>query len=211
MGFLSLFAVGSYQNCGKSVNVVGTSSLSYLSTPTPGPIEPVVAGGGAKLTGSGALTVPTATGTIAKIENGLQGNVSSISGNFSKAVIQLKTNLPQVSDPTKATGFDQIQLLVYAACSDLTTGSPSKMQSVYKVDPAKNITTNKSALLAAGITMLDQYVAKLASQGPTSTQVSAAVNKVIDQISAGATNTTKIAFMSVCIAVNTAGTTLMGF
>jgi hypothetical protein len=141
----------------------------------------------------------------------MQNNVSSRSGNFSRALRQLKTNLPKVSDPTQASGYDQAQLLVYAACSDLTTGGTPKMQSVYNVAANSSISKNQSALIDAGVKMLDQYTAGLASQSSSSGDVKNALTDLVQKISSQSGSTSKIAFMSVCIAANTAGSTMMGF
>jgi hypothetical protein len=118
--------------------------------------------------------------------------------------------LPKVSDVNQASGYDQVQLLVYAACSDLTTGGTPQMQSRYGVTPSASIATNEAALIAAGIRMLDQHSAGLASRGPASAQVSTIFTTLVQAQAAVGTNTSKMAFMAVCIAANTAGTTLLG-
>lgn len=160
-----------------------------------------------------AASVPTGDAVVVRLQNGLQKNVSSIKGNFAKALVNIKANLPKVSDPTQATGYDQIELLAYAACSDLTTGNPSLMQSTYNVNPTATIATNQSALIAAGVKMLNTYTAGLASSGPTASQVTGVFQILLSQLTSDTTdkNTSTIAFMSVCIAANTAGTTLMSF
>jgi hypothetical protein len=168
-------------------------------------------GGGITLSGTGALSVPTADAIVARLQNGMQGNVSPLKGNFAKALAQVKTNMPKVTDPTKATGFDQVQLLVYAACSDLTTGTTPLMQSKYNVNPNNSIASNQANLVAAGVQILDQYVAGLASQGSASAQVNAALANLVQTIASDSTNTSKIAFMSICMAANVTGSTMMGF
>ncbi len=203
------FLFNSCTGIGKSMsmNAAGTAA-------TPAPVQlssNVVAGNGMNVAGTGALSVPTGDAVVARIQNGLQGNVSSTTGNFAKALALLKPNLPQVTDPTKATGYDQVQLLAYAACSDLTTGKTPLMQSKYNVSPTATIATNQSALVMAGVQMLDQYTAGLASGGPTSAQVNTAFTSLVTQLTGDSTNTSTIAFVSVCIAANTAGSTLLGF
>jgi hypothetical protein len=111
----------------------------------------------------------------------------------------------------KASGYDQVQLLVYAACSDLTTGNTPLMQSKYSVTKTGSIATNSANLIAAGRRMLDNYVAGLASQGPTSAEVTAALTTLVNTIAGQAGGNSTIAFMSVCMAANTAGATLMSF
>lgn len=209
-----------YNGCGGGFKAVsnnqGSDSLSSVGGGdplNPGPITPssIVAGAGNTVSGTGSLSVTTTEGIVAKIQNGLQNNVNSQAGNFAKGLAQVKSNLPKVSDPTKATGYDQTQLLVYAACSDLTTGTTPLMQSKYSVTKAGTVAANKTALISAGMTMLDQYTAGLASQGTAVTQVNTALSTLVDQIGAVTGNTSTIAFMSVCIAANSAGTSLLGF
>jgi hypothetical protein len=195
--------------------LTGSSGISTSTSSAPvstSTSAAIVAGNGANVAGSGATSVPTSSAVVARLTNGLQGNVSQTSGNFATALRQVASNLPQVTDPTKATGFDQVELLVYAACSDLTSGTTPKMKSVYGVAPgvATISATAQTALVAAGTTMLDQYAAKLASSGPTSSQVNSVLTTLVSQLSTAGDNTT-VAFMTVCIAANTAGTTLLGF
>lgn len=172
----------------------------------------VGAGAGAKVAGVGAFSVPTRDAVVARLEIGLEGNAKPTTGNFARALTQVKTNLPKLTDPLKVTGFDQVQLLVYGACSDLTTGNTPAMKAKYNVDPATGISANQSALVAAGLKMLDQHVAGLATQSPAATEINSALTSLISDLStATPANTTTIAFMSVCIAANTAGSSLMGF
>lgn len=169
------------------------------------------AGNGMNFAGTGSLSVTTADGIVMKIQNGLGGSAKATAGNFATALTQLRSNLPKVADPSKATGYDQVQLLVYAACSDLTTGGTPIMQSKYNVNPNATIAVNQAALVAAGMNMLDAHLAGLASQGPAQAQVSTALNTLVTQVGGVAGNTSKIAFMSVCIAANTVGSTMLGF
>lgn len=156
------------------------------------------------------VIVPTGPGVVSRIENGLEKTVSATKSNFGKALGQLKTNLPKTSDVTGASGFDQVELLVYAACSDLTTGTTPLMQSKYNIQPNAAIATNQSALVAAGMRMLDQHTAGLASQGPGSAQVATILTTLVQNQAAVGSNTSTIAFMAVCMAANTAATTMLG-
>jgi hypothetical protein len=189
---------------GKSAKYASNSESSLGDPTTPGC-------GGCSVPGVGALSVPTGDALVARIQNGLDNNVSPQSGNFKNALAQSKTNLPKVTDPTKATGFDQAELLIYAACSDLTTGGTPQMQSKYGVTKAGSIATNQNALIAAGISMLDKHTAGLASQGPTAAAVRQAFTDIVTKVSSAGGNTSTIAFVSVCIAANTAGATLMSY
>lgn len=187
------------------------SNTSSSSTAPLGYVDPLGAGGGAAVPGQGSFSVPTSEAVIARIQNGMQNNVTSTTGNFAKALAQIKSNLPITTDPTKATGFDQVQLLVYGACSDLAANQGALMLSKYNVKATGTIASNQAALVAAGVKMLDQHVAGLAAQGPASAQVTTALTTLVSQISAVTANTSTIAFMAVCIAANTAGSSMMGF
>jgi hypothetical protein len=166
------------------------------------------AGTGSKMAGQGALTVPTGDALIERLKVGLQNNVNPTTGNFAKSLAQVKGNLPKDPDPTKASGYDQAQLLIYGACSDLTTGGTPKMKSVYGVDPKATAANSRAALIAAGMRMIDQYTAGLASNSSATSQVQTALTNLVQTVSG---NSTTIAFMSVCIAANSAGTMLLGF
>jgi hypothetical protein len=170
------------------------------------------AGGGSSIPGVGNFQMPTGPAVVSRITNGLENNVNPLKGNFLKALNASGGNMPSVTDPTKATGFDAVQLVVYGACSDLTTGGTnSLMQKTYSVVSTGSVASNQAALVAAGVKMLDNYTAGLASQGPTAAQVTAALQSLVTTIAGTSSNTSTIAFMSVCIAANTAGSSLMGF
>ena len=83
------------------------------------------------------------------------------------------------------------------------------MKSAYGVDPKATVANSQAALIAAGMKMLDQYTAGLASNSEATTQVRSALQDLVQTVTAG--NTTTIVFMSVCIAANTAGSMLLGF
>jgi hypothetical protein len=159
----------------------------------------------------GTVAVPTAEAIVARIQRGLEGSATIAQGNFRTSYGLVSGGLPKDVDPRKASGFDQVQLLVYAACSDLTTGTTPVMSSKYGINPTATIVTNQSALIKAGIRMMDQYVAGLASQSSVSDQVTALFTKLVTDVAAVSGNTTRHAFMAVCIAANTAGSTMMGF
>lgn len=169
------------------------------------------AGAGAGVSGKGSLTAPTAEAVIVRIQNGLESSVSPQAGNFARTLAQVKSNLPKVTDPLKSTGFDQVQLLAYGACSDLTTGNTPIMQTKYGVTKAGAIAAQQAALVAAGVKMLDQHVAGLASQSSATAAVNAAFTSLVQKVAAVQGNTSTIAFMAVCIAANTAGSSMMSF
>lgn len=180
------------------------SSIPSNTVQNAGPLMDLTAGPNQK-----GVLIGAAGGVVGRIQTGLQNDVLPSRGNFARALTQVRSNLPKVTDVTKASGFDQAQLLVYAACSDLTTGTPSLMSSKYNVNPAATVSTNQVALQAAGKTMLDQHTAGLASQGPAAVQVDTILTNLIQtQVTGGSTST--VAFMAVCIAANTAGALMLG-
>lgn len=214
---LMLASVLMFQNCGVGTQVSHGSGVDFISgggggstdsssnTDAAGGVGSMNAGNGANISGTGALSVPTANAVVQRLQNNL--GTSSTAGNFAKALVLVKTNLPQVTDPTKATGYDQVQLLAYAACSDLK----ANMNATYKVNPNGTIASNQAALVAAGVSMLDKYTGGLASQGPTASQVSQAFTNLVTTVAATQGNTSTIAFVSVCIAANVTGATMLGF
>jgi len=199
--------------CSKGFNGSNSRLPSVMSPQKIPPVvqEPIVAGNGGLYSGFGALSGPTADGIVKRIQNGLEKNVNPMTGNFATVLNQVRGNLPKTPDPTQATGFDQVQLLVYAACSDLTTGATPLMQSKYSVPTTGTVAANKAVLIAAGKKMLDQYTAGLATQGNAAGQINGALGVLVDRIASVATNTTKMAFMGVCIAANTAGSSMTGY
>ncbi len=169
------------------------------------------AGNGANVPGNGSLTGPTADAVIARLKNGMNNNVNPLAGNFARTLVVVRSNLPKVTDPMKATGFDQVQLLAYGACSDLTTGTPGLMQSQYGVTKGVAVAAQSANLVAAGVRMLDAHVAGLASTSSAAPKVTAAFQALVTKVGAVAGNNSTIAFMAVCIAANTAGSSMMGF
>jgi hypothetical protein len=173
----------------------------------------VGAGYGAAVTGTGSLTAPTADAVVARIKNGLENRTSptTANSNFGRTLNQVRGNLPKVTDPLKVTGFDQVEMLAYGACSDLTLTNTPIMQTVYGVQRNGTIAANSAALVNAGIRMLDQHVAGLASTGAAAGAVKTVFENLVAKVGATAGNTSTVAFMSVCIAANTAGSSMMGF
>jgi hypothetical protein len=210
--FLTLGTIIAFSMMGCSKGFKMSNSREIASTlPSPVVPEAIVAGNGGLYSGVGALSGPTADGVVVRIQNGLEKNVNPMAGNFATVLAQVRGNLPKTPDPTRATGFDQVQLLIYAACSDLTTGTTPLMQSKYSVPTTGTVAANKAALIAAGKKMLDQYTAGLATQGNAAGQIDSALGVLVDRIAKESTNTSKMAFMGVCIAANTAGSSMTGF
>lgn len=190
---------------GETGVAVAPQSIKGNSIDKAGPASPI--SGGTNLLG---ITVPTNNSVAARIENGLEGNAKRTAGNFQRALGQYLPNMPKVPNVNNASGFDQIQLLIYAACSDLTTGGTPLMQSRYGVQVNGSVASNQTALVNAGLRMLDQHTAGLATQGPDNAQLTTILTTLVQNQAAVATNTSKMAFMAVCIAANTAGTTMLG-
>jgi hypothetical protein len=123
---------------------------------------------------------------------------------------QVQSNLPDKANVDETTGYDQVEILAYAACADLTVGSKPKMQSVYGVNAGASVAQNQAALVAAGVRMMDQHTAGLASQGPAAAQVNSIFTGLVQTEASAGSNTSKMAFMAVCIAANTAGAAMLG-
>ncbi|MGZ3721511.1 MAG: hypothetical protein ACXVA9_01190 [Bdellovibrionales bacterium] len=154
------------------------------------------------------VTGPTAENAAARIANGFEGNAPVTRGNLRQVLANVKTNLPKVTNVTSAGGYDQVQLLAYAACADIV--QDGLMQNMFNVNPNATIAANQGALVAAGLRILDNHTAALASQGPNAAQVTTVFTTLVQTEAADATNTSKMAFMAVCIAASTAGSTLLG-
>ncbi len=184
---------------------VAASSIPGNNISQAGPATPVTGGPNQQ-----GVLVPTGPAIVARLENGLEKNALATRGNFEKTLGLVKTNLPARTNILNAAGFDQVELLAYAACSDLTTGKTPIMQTVYGIDSAATISANQVRLVVAGLRMLDKHTAGLASQGPDSAAVSTVLTNLVQAQAAVGTNTSKMAFMAVCIAANTAGASMLG-
>ena len=160
---------------------------------------------GTDLPGLGSASAPTADAVIGRIRNTLIG-VDPLAGNFTKAIVQVKPNLPQMTNPVQATGLDQIPLLVYAACTDAKLAS-------YNVPTTGTISANSAALVAAGMTMLDAGLAGLASQGASNGDFQAALQTLVSTLAAdmATTQTMTTSFIAVCMASTTAAVSMAGY
>jgi hypothetical protein len=190
-------------------NFMKENSQFNDSSSTAAPAAEIEAGIGATLTGNGAASAPTAKATIGRLKNVM--GVSIHSGNFKAAANQQTSNLANTTDPTQYSGADGNMLLAYAACVDSATNGTAK--SKYGVNVATTVTaaSNQAALVAAGITILDQYTANLASgaSADVTSQLKSVLTATVQQsISNGAT--AKMAFITICTAANTTGSTLLG-
>jgi hypothetical protein len=153
--------------------------------------------------------VPSSSAVVGRIVKGIPA-ANPATGNFATALAQVQSNLPSVTDPTTATGLDQIPLLVYAACADIS-GTASTLQSGYSINSSGTVASNSANLVAAGLTMVNLHVGNLAAAGTSlNSQVSAVFTTLVNSdISAGAT--TAQAFNTVCMAANSFGVGMTGF
>jgi len=151
---------------------------------------------------------PTAESAAFRIANGLEGNASVTNGNLRQVLSNVKTNLPKVTNVNNAAGYDQVQLLAYAACADVVQNGQAS--SVYNIQMSDTVANNQAALVAAGVRILDAHTGGLASQSSASTQVNTVLTTLVQTESTASGVTTKMAFMAVCIAANSAGSTLLG-
>jgi len=192
------------------------ASLATFAACFPGSSDPGPSGGdppdaglppepGTDLPGLGSASAPTADAVIGRIRNTLTG-VDPLAGNFAKAITQVKPNLPQMTNPVQATGLDQIPLLVYGACTDAKPAS-------YNVPTTGTITANSPALVAAGMKMLDTGLAGLATQGPASADLQAALQALVNALAADKTTTQTMttSFIAVCMASTTAAVSMVGY
>jgi hypothetical protein len=136
---------------------------------------------------------------VTQLQNVL--GVSVTAGNFKLAYALVSANLPQTTDCTKSVGYDAAQLLGYAACSDLTTGTTPVAQSKYNVTLTGTLAANK---IAAGVTMLNGYTGGVAGASSAATGINTALTTLVTPAN-GTDATSKIAFMNVCLASASAG------
>lgn len=152
-------------------------------------------------------SVPTSKAIALRISNGLKNAAVPTTRNFAAAMAQLGTNLPENTNPNLATGFDQVPLLAYAACSDV---APSTY-GITQTGTGANITAARTALIAAGINILDQHTGGLASTGPLAGQAAAIFGKLVDDNAKITGETVLMEFISVCMTASTFGTQMMGY
>src|SRR4051812_25802812 len=128
---LMVLAVAVATGCSikKSGDALTSGQLAYNAT------DPNV-----DVPGVGSTSVPTQDAVIGRLLGvGLAGSgVTDQSTNTKTVIGQVTGNLPQVTDPLKANGWDQIPLLTYAACADI---SQANTLSVYGVDTTKTLAT----------------------------------------------------------------------
>lgn len=152
-------------------------------------------------------SVPTSKAIALRIANGVKNAAVPTARNFQAAMNQLGANLPENTNPNLATGFDQVPLLAYAACSDINPTT----YGITQTGTGANITAARPALIAAGINILDQHTGGLASTGPLAAQAAAIFGKLVDDNAAIPNETVLMEFISVCMTASTFGTQMMGY
>lgn len=137
------------------------------------------------------------------------------SRNFSAELNTLNGGLPSVPDPTAASGFDKIPMLIYAACSDLTAAN---IQKVYGVSTSQSIASQSTALANAGVTMVNNLIGGIATnsdvvatQGTNGVPTTQAIFQTLVTNEQSAGDSTAAAFVAVCMAANTFGVEMVGY
>lgn len=148
-------------------------------------------------------SVPTSKAISLRIMNGLNNNAVPTAKNFAASLAQLGTNLPENTNPNLATGYDQVPLLAYAACTDVAPAT-------YNIT-GNSIPNARAALIAAGVNILDRHTGGLASTGPNAAQVQAIFGQLIDDNAKIAGETVLMEWISVCMTASTFGAQMMGF
>jgi hypothetical protein len=180
--------------------------------------------------GTGSTSVPTADAVATRIEVGLQGNVSRTAGSFSTAFNQFSRNLANVTNPLEATGYENISLIVYAACTDINSTiaarTPTSSPPGYGVTFGGTLAAQSANLISAGIQMVNQHTGGLASSDPAlNTQVRAVFQNLLNAhagtappagseyvvVNPATSRNTQSAFVSICMAANVFGVTGRGF
>ena len=204
---LAVSAVSLFGACKVGVGGATFTDSSSGSGSTPAPtLSPsdYVAGIGATLPGTGALSVPTGTSAIQRIIIGVGGRASTTTANTKVAYQKLGGNLGDTTDPTQMSGGDSNMLLAYAACADANGAVFGNIKMTLTTSQ------NKAALVAMGMKIMDTYTAGLASGGSASAQLNTVFSGIVDQsIANGATP--QMAYITVCTAAVTAGSTMLGF
>jgi hypothetical protein len=156
--------------------------------------------------------VPTAKAIIGRLE-AVMGVAQSSQFYFNKASGTLTPTIAYSTDPTMFAGADSNMALAYAACVDNRSGAKFGINMKLNIATPADQVTLQPQLVAAGLQILDLYTGGLANQGAAKPQLTAAFNAIVAQSIANVPNgtTTQMAWISVCTAANTAGTTLLGF
>jgi hypothetical protein len=168
---------------------------------------------------SGSATPATFSSSVANSDN-IVGRVSNAlrlpsgttslvnpnAGNFKTAIAQQSSNFSTTSNPMLASGAGAVPLLAYAACTDVNASS-------YGVTTGSSLSSQTNALVAAGLTIVNQCTANLAAAGTSlNTQVSSTLSSLV--AADGAANppaTTSQAFVSVCTAATSFCVSMLSF
>ena len=147
-----------------------------------------------------ALTLPTPNPSASPNPS----LVSPLTGNFATVVAQQGPNLSTTTDPATASGAGAIPLLAYAACNDVKATS-------YGVTTTGTITAQGPAIVAAGMTIVNQCTANLAATGTSMNSPAAAIFTTLVSQDSTAGATTAQAFISVCTAATSFCVSMLSF
>jgi uncharacterized repeat protein (TIGR01451 family) len=177
-----------------------TASPSPNPSPSPDPTEM-----NRTIPGYGSISVPTTHAVVGRILKVLgPAGVTMASTNFAASLSSVATSLPTVASPLTATGYDQIPLLVFSACADANP-------AFYTVNTGLTASANSTALINAGVAMVNAHVA---GEAATGTALNAQVVQIFTQLvndNVAAGSSARVAFNSVCMAANTFGVEMTGF
>lgn len=163
---------------------------------------------GSGVYGTPGALIPASSAVVLRITNGLRdprgattANVGT--GNFQTAFRQFGANLPQSTNPRTATGYDQVSLLAYAACTDVPSAR-------FGVIDANSVDQNRAALIKAGTQFVDNYTGGLGSNSAYAVQVAKVFETLVAADEAEG-DSTRFVFISVCMAASSFGAQMMGF
>jgi hypothetical protein len=172
---------------------------------------------------------PTADALVGRIEKGINGvgmadyssgalkalntpiGVSHLAAgtNCLSAYKQVGANLNNNPNPNKANIGAPITQLIFSCCSDVVKGGKLAAFGVTARASDPLTGANQGQVAAAGVKILDQYTAGLASNGPMAKD---AAKVFADQLSASPAGTrVEDAFAHVCLAAVAYGATMTGF
>jgi hypothetical protein len=105
-----------------------------------------------------------------------------------------------------SSGEDQISSLSFAACNDLVA-----LKQTFGVDTTSTVALQKSNLIAAGLTIVNNHTAGLASSDSSiNQQVLAALSTMINDPSYASASVTQV-FVGICTGASTFGIGMRGF
>jgi hypothetical protein len=132
--------------------------------------------------------------------------VSYLSKNFRTAAAQQASNLSTTSNPLTASGVASVPLLAFAACTDVSPSSYGVSGTLTSAPTS----TQSTAIVKAGLTIVNQCTANLAASGSDlGNQASAIFTSQLAGVPSG--TTASQAFVAVCTAATTFCVSMTGF